>query len=309
MNRNEEKEAAARARAAKMAAAGKNLQSGQKNDSGSGRGGIFGSLFHKKTPNETKENAYVQSNKQPAQGNQQTDEVYAPMPDNMYDYLKMKEQGVTFVYPDANDFAKAIGASPREADELKLIFKACKDDDMIIIDWEDLQAMCEKIVSDRAIQKKYPFDLKNVKEIIRRTVLAQEDGVKVTIGSLAKGGDYSANGSIENVVTGEDFEKYCAELLKANGYANVTTTSGSGDHGVDILAEKDSITYVIQCKYYSSPVGNAAIQEVYSGKGIYNRDIAVVMTNNTFTPQAISDAKKLGVKLWDGGYIKKLNKS
>ena len=28
---------------------------------------------------------------------------------------------------------------------------------------------------------------------------------------------------------------------------------GSGDHGVDMLAEKDSITYAIQCRYYSYP--------------------------------------------------------
>ena len=39
------------------------------------------------------------------------------------------------------------------------------------------------------------------------------------------------------VVSGEDFENYCARLLIKNGYINVETTKGSGDHGVDVLAD------------------------------------------------------------------------
>ena len=33
----------------------------------------------------------------------------------------------------------------------------------------------------------------------------------------------------------------------------------------------------VQCKHYSSNVGNHAVQEVFSGKSIYNADVAVVM--------------------------------
>lgn len=98
---------------------------------------------------------------------------------------------------------------------------------------------------------------------------------------------------------GYQFEKMCAKILCENGFENVEVTQGSGDHGIDILAEKDDITYAIQCKCYSSDVGNAAIQQAYTGKGFYNKDIAVVMTNRYFTPQAIEEAKTLGVKLWD----------
>ena len=105
---------------------------------------------------------------------------------------------------------------------------------------------------------------------------------------------------------GHQFEYYCAELLKRNHFENVEVTQGSGDHGIDILAEKDGITYAIQCKCYSSNIGNAAVQQAYTGKGFYHKDIAVVLTNRYFTPQAKEEAQALGVKLWDRDRLNKL---
>lgn len=105
---------------------------------------------------------------------------------------------------------------------------------------------------------------------------------------------------------GHQFEYYCAELLKRNHFENVEVTQGSGDHGIDILAEKDGITYAIQCKCYSSNIGNAAVQQAYTGKGFYHKDIAVVLTNRYFTSQAKEEAQALGVKLWDRDRLNKL---
>lgn len=98
---------------------------------------------------------------------------------------------------------------------------------------------------------------------------------------------------------GHQFEYFCADILKKNGFANVEVTQGSGDHGIDILAEKDGITYAIQCKCYSSNIGNAAVQQAHTGKSLYHKDIAVVLTNRYFTAQAKEEAAALGVKLWD----------
>lgn len=100
-------------------------------------------------------------------------------------------------------------------------------------------------------------------------------------------------------MSGLEFEVFCAKLLQKNGFTNVTVTKASSDHGIDILAEKDDITYAIQCKCYSSDIGNAAVQQAHTGKSLYHKDIAVVMTNRHFTPQAIEEADALGVKLWD----------
>ncbi len=100
-------------------------------------------------------------------------------------------------------------------------------------------------------------------------------------------------------LSGTEFERYCAYILENYNYKQIKITPSTGDHGIDILAEKDDITYAIQCKRYSDNVGNAAVQQAHTGKSLYHKDIAVVMTNRYFTSQAIEEAKALGVKLWD----------
>lgn len=102
------------------------------------------------------------------------------------------------------------------------------------------------------------------------------------------------------------FERYCAQLLLKNGFSKAEVTQGSGDFGVDILAEKDNITYAIQCKCYSNPVGNKAVQEAYSGKEFYKCMVAAVLTNNTFTKAAEETAKQTRVLLWDRAYLQEL---
>ena len=109
-------------------------------------------------------------------------------------------------------------------------------------------------------------------------------------------------------MSGEEFEEFCANILRGNGYTNVEVTKASGDHGIDVLASKDNVKYAIQCKRYSKPVGNKAVQEAYSGKDIYKADVAVVMSNMDFTPQAIEDARKLNVELWNRDKIYSLQK-
>jgi hypothetical protein len=107
-----------------------------------------------------------------------------------------------------------------------------------------------------------------------------------------------------DIMSGKQFEQYCADLLKLNGYRNVALTNNTADHGVDIIAWKRLKKYSFQCKCYSGNVGNKAVQEAYSGKALYQSDIAVVITNSHFTKQAISDAAKLNVQLWD---LEKIN--
>lgn len=102
-----------------------------------------------------------------------------------------------------------------------------------------------------------------------------------------------------DILSGIQFECFCADLLSKNGFLNVTTTQGSGDHGIDILAEKDDVSYAIQCKCYSGNIGNSAIQQALAGKNFYKKDIAVVLTNQYFTHQAKEEAEVFGVKLWD----------
>lgn len=116
----------------------------------------------------------------------------------------------------------------------------------------------------------------------------------------------------ENIVTdidnmdGHQFEYFCADVLRRNGYENVSVTQGSGDQGVDIRAERDGIKYAIQCKRYSNLVGNSAVQEVYTGKEFYGCHVGIVMSNNYFTKSAHELADKTGVVLWDRKKLMKL---
>lgn len=102
-----------------------------------------------------------------------------------------------------------------------------------------------------------------------------------------------------NKMTGEQFEKYVAERLNEAGWLDVKTTPKSGDHGVDIFAVKDGEKYVFQCKRYKQSVNTPAVQEIYTGKGVYKADYAVVITNSTYTKKAREMAKELDVKLWN----------
>lgn len=98
---------------------------------------------------------------------------------------------------------------------------------------------------------------------------------------------------------GHKFECWCAEVLRKNGFVNVSVTQGSGDQGVDVLAEKDGVKYAIQCKCYSSDLGNKPVQEVCAGKIIYHCHVGVVMTNRFFTAGAKKAAEATGTLLWD----------
>ena len=107
-------------------------------------------------------------------------------------------------------------------------------------------------------------------------------------------------------MTGLEFEQYCKKLLLSNGFSKAEVTQGSHDYGGDIIAIKDQIKYVIQCKKYSSPVGIDAVQQVIGSKTMYDCHVAVVLTNSSFTDSARTLASKNNVILWDNVYLSKL---
>lgn len=121
---------------------------------------------------------------------------------------------------------------------------------------------------------------------------------------------YYMNGEVidYDYLDGFDFEEFVADLLKKNGFARVSVTQASSDFGVDIITKLDGEKYVIQCKNYSSPIGNSAVQEVFAGMAYYDADVAVVITNNYFTRNAIKLAEKIGVELWDRDELNRMVK-
>ena len=108
-----------------------------------------------------------------------------------------------------------------------------------------------------------------------------------------------------NIKDGFEFENYVANLYKKLGYTIEQITKKSGDQGADVVATKDGKTYVIQAKYYGSPVGNYAVQEVLGAIGMYKADKGIVITNSTFTKSAIELANANNIELVDGDGIER----
>ncbi len=104
-------------------------------------------------------------------------------------------------------------------------------------------------------------------------------------------------------MNGSDFEHFVALLFTRMGYVT-TVTKGSGDQGIDVLAEKNSVKIGVQAKCYSGSVSNSAIQEVVAGAQHYGCDKSMVVTNNIFSKSAIELAQSNNVILWDRTILK-----
>lgn len=89
-----------------------------------------------------------------------------------------------------------------------------------------------------------------------------------------------------DAMDGLDFEKYVANLLKQQGYSNVSLTE-QYDYGVDIIATKDGICWGIQVKRYSGLVKAEAVRQVVTGLRVYGCDRAMVITNSVFSRVAV----------------------
>ena len=84
----------------------------------------------------------------------------------------------------------------------------------------------------------------------------------------------------------EEFERYCASVLRERKW-DARVTPPSGDQGVDIVADKRGLRIVIQCKKYSKPVGNRAVQEIVAGIAHRDAQRGVVVATSGYTSSAI----------------------
>ena len=113
--------------------------------------------------------------------------------------------------------------------------------------------------------------------------------------------------SAVDLKTGVDFEYYIENMLKDAGF-DVIRTPTTGDQGVDLIAEKERTQIAIQCKFYSKPVGNKAVQEVVAGATYYDCNVGCVVSNNSYTPAARKLANTSNVILAsDKDIVDKLN--
>lgn len=95
---------------------------------------------------------------------------------------------------------------------------------------------------------------------------------------------------------GHAFESWVANALNAFGWEAAVTVA-SGDQGIDVIAKRGGRKLGIQCKLYSSSIGNKAVQEAHAGKAYYGVDRVAVLSNANFTTSAKELALATGVVL------------
>lgn len=82
-----------------------------------------------------------------------------------------------------------------------------------------------------------------------------------------------------------EYEQLVAATLHNYGW-ETRTTKGSGDQGVDVIAEMRGVKVILQCKHYGQPVGNAAVQEAMAGMRFESGTHAAVVSNAPYTISA-----------------------
>ena len=98
-------------------------------------------------------------------------------------------------------------------------------------------------------------------------------------------GDNAAFGKFSSDMKPAEYEAFCAEELQQIGW-NAHVTKIGRDQGVDVVAQKNGIRLVLQCKLYSQPVGNKAVQEVVAARAHEHAHFGAVVTNNRYTTAA-----------------------
>lgn len=92
------------------------------------------------------------------------------------------------------------------------------------------------------------------------------------------------------------YELHCARVLRECGWS-AEVLGGTGDQGVDVIAERGRTRIVIQCKKYSRSVGNKAVQEVIGGRMMHRAQAAAVVSNASYTRSAQELARMTKVLL------------
>ncbi len=106
-------------------------------------------------------------------------------------------------------------------------------------------------------------------------------------------------------MTPTEFEDFCANELRQSGW-NARVTQQSRDQGADVIAELGHLRIVLQCKLWSQPVGNKAVQEAAAARQHEQASYGIVVTNNRYTPAAEQLASTTGTLLLHYGDLRNL---
>jgi HJR/Mrr/RecB family endonuclease len=101
-------------------------------------------------------------------------------------------------------------------------------------------------------------------------------------------------------MTGHEFEQYISQLMTQQGYYT-KVTKGSGDNGVDIIAEFNGVRWAVQCKRQVNNVSPDAIRDVVAAtqSTLFNCSRSMVVTNNYYSKASTQYGKSTKCVLID----------
>jgi restriction system protein len=101
----------------------------------------------------------------------------------------------------------------------------------------------------------------------------------------------------------DQFEQQTAALCKRDGCTRIRVVGGAGDLAADVLATTPGGKKIlIQCKRYAThnKVGSDHVQRVNGTyRDIHGCDLAAIVTTSSYTADAISLARRVGMRLYD----------
>lgn len=107
-----------------------------------------------------------------------------------------------------------------------------------------------------------------------------------------------------------EYKQFVGLWLEQKGYMDIQVTKRSGENEADIICmDNQGNRIAVLCKLYRKPVGYRLVEEPVGYRAVvearvamfsYKCDKAMVVTNNSYTKQAIEEANRTGVKLWEG---------
>lgn len=113
-------------------------------------------------------------------------------------------------------------------------------------------------------------------------------------------------------MTGYEFENYVSTLFTKMGFG-VEVTKYSNDGGIDLIATYEkpifSGKYIVQCKKWSTPVGQPEIRDLYGVVMDQRANKGILITTSDFTAQAYEFAKGKNIELINGEVLNTLTEN
>lgn len=108
-------------------------------------------------------------------------------------------------------------------------------------------------------------------------------------------------------LTPDQFEEWVAARFRDLGHA-VKVAGASGDHGIDLVAEKSGEIAIIQCKNYrSSSVGEPVLRDLFGAMHDFGATRAYLVTSGRLTRAAADWTKGKPIEVWDGYHLARLS--